>query len=58
MSVWVEIPPELIARMRDIVIAVSEGHDSLFLLAEAVHIRQDLDELTVPWEHLIEKGEF
>lgn len=45
-NVWIDIPEELVVRMVDVVNAVAHGHESLFLMAEAVHIIAALDGLT------------
>ncbi len=46
-EVWVEIPEHLVVRMVDIVTALAHGHDGLFLMAEAVHLSNELDKLLV-----------
>ncbi len=48
IETWVDIPEELLVRMVDVVRAVAQGHESGFLMAEAQHIKLELDKLLVP----------
>ena len=45
-EVWIDIPEDLIERMKDVVIAVSRGHGSSgTLIAEAQHLKVALDKV-------------
>lgn len=44
-EIWVQLPDDLVARMWDVVRAVAAGHDSNFLMAEAQHLKDDIDKL-------------
>ncbi len=41
----VDVPEHLTWRMYELITAVAQGHESIFLLAEANHLLRDLDNL-------------
>ncbi len=42
---YIDVPEDLIQRMLDLTNAVAQGHESMFLQAEATHIIVEVDKL-------------